>query len=255
MKRHSAVKSVGDAILKDGLAKALFLKGSIARGDDDEYSDVDMYAVVSKENHETFLSKRIEYLEAYKPLIYWSESNFVGPQIVGVFENALHFDLYMVTPGAIPQTDDIKVLYDKNGLLKSYRKVPLSISHSEAVTKINGFSFTLLEFEAAYMRKDLMWAIRLFYALLADASFLSRYIYDRDSSQLGLKRLHKVIPVELYVKYSSILENATPTNVLVAVKMLVELTDEMIQLLPDEIQNKANRKFFEMMKGKIAAIE
>lgn len=254
MKRYNAVEAIGGAILKDGLVDALLLKGSLARGDDDDYSDVDMYAVVSLENRDKFLPKRIQYLEHYMPLVYWSESDFVGPQIVGVFEDALHFDLYTVVPDALPQTDSIKILYDKNGLLCSYQEKMLSISPADVVENVHAFAFVLLEFEAAYMRKDFLWSIRLFYALLAHLSFIVRFIYDEDNSQLALKRLYKVLPDNLYKSFTDILENATPTNVLTAVKMIVALAEKQIEALPGDIKVNVNKKFFNLMKGKIVGM-
>ncbi|MCL2222077.1 MAG: hypothetical protein FWB92_07050 [Oscillospiraceae bacterium] len=254
MKRYTAIEKVREAILNDGLVGALFLKGSIARGDDDDYSDVDMYAVVSSYNRDAFLAKRIQYLEAYMPLIYWSESNFVGPQIVGVFDDALHFDLYTVVPDAIPQTDDVKVLYDESGLLNSYKKKTLGISSTDVIRDIHEFMFVLLEFEAAYMRKDFMWSIRLFYSLLAHLSSVVRYIYDEDNAQLALKRLYKVLPDNLYNDFMDILENATPSNVLNAVKMIVSLAEKQIETLPTEISGEINMKFFKLMQRKIATL-
>lgn len=89
MRQEEAVKKVYSEIMRDKLVRAVFLKGSIARGECDEYSDVDFYCMVDEERKEEFLSKRIKYLESYKPLIYYSEENFVGPQIVAVFEDGL----------------------------------------------------------------------------------------------------------------------------------------------------------------------
>jgi len=255
MKRYHAIESVSEAILNDGLIEALFLKGSIARGEDDDYSDVDMYAVVSHENRDRFLAKRIQYLSHYMPLVYWSESNFVGPQIVGVFEDALHFDLYTVAPDAIPQTDAIKVLHDPSGLMTSYQQKPLSISPANVVTNVHEFTFILLEFEAAYMRKDFMWSIRLFYALLAHLSFVVRYVHDADNAQLALKRLYKVLPSNLHKNFENILENATPTHVLAAVKMIVTLAEEQIAALPSDIKENVNLKFFTLMQGKIVGMQ
>ncbi|MCL2364428.1 MAG: nucleotidyltransferase domain-containing protein [Defluviitaleaceae bacterium] len=255
MKRYQAVEAVSKAILNDGLVEALFLKGSIARGEDDDYSDVDMYAVVFHENRDKFLARRIQYLTHYMPLVYWSESDFVGPQIVAVFKNALHFDLYTVAPDAIPQTDAIKILYDKNGVLASYQQKALGISPADVVTNVHEFTFVLLEFEAAYMRKDFIWSIRLFYALLAHLSFVARYIHDADNAQLALKRLHKVLPVHLRTNFENILENATPTHVLTAVKMIATLAKEQIAALPSDIKENVNMKFFTLMQGKIAGMQ
>ena len=254
MKRFDAIKCISEEILGDGLVEALFLKGSIARNEDDEYSDVDMYAAVSTENWEKFLEKRLSYLEKYMPLLFWTESNFVGPQIVGVFENALHFDLYTVKVNAIPQTDEIRIIYDKNGLLASYKKESLSVSSEMIIDEINEFSFTLLEFETAYKRNDFIWAIRLFYAELHRVSLITRFIYDKENSRIGLKNLYKVIPNDFYIEINNILENATPSKILFAMKQLLKLTNKLIQELPDDIKNQVNNKFYNLMFTKIIGI-
>jgi predicted nucleotidyltransferase len=251
MKRFNAIESVSSAVLKGGLAAALFLKGSIARGDDDDYSDVDMYAAVFGQNREVFLARRIEYMQSYKPLLYWSEENFVGPQIVGVFNDGLHFDLYTVAADDIPQTGDIKILHDPTGLLKNYKTAPLSAAPKDIIRAAHEFTFVLLEFEAAYARGDLLWAIRLAYSLLADFSLITRHVHEPDNARLGLKGLHKAAPPALNKQLLKTMENATPSNILTHVKTLITLMEESINQLPPEIQNQINRDFYNFMKNKI----
>jgi predicted nucleotidyltransferase len=251
MNRYEAIKCVSEAILGDGLVEAIFLKGSIARNEDDDYSDVDMYAVVSAENSDVFLEKRIRYMENYMPLIYWSESNFVAPQVVGVYQNALHFDLYTVNTNEIPQTDSIKIIYDKNGVLESYKQKTLNILPSTITQELDEFSFTLLEFEIAYSRKDLIWAIRLFNHELTSVSMFLRFIYDEDYSLMGLKGLHKVIPQDIYKDYLDILEKATPSSILSAMQKLLILADRAIQKLPDSIVSPMNKAFYTFMRKRI----
>jgi len=253
MNRHKAIEVVSKEILKDGLVEALFLKGSIARGDDDDWSDVDMYAAVTKENREKFLDKRICYMEKYLPLVFWVESNFVGPQIVGVYEDFLHFDLYTVDVGAIPQTDSIKIIYDKNGVLDNYQQASLGISDQALVSKINGFTFTLLEFHIAHSRGDLIWATHLFAHQMADVSVVARYIHSKDTAQLGLKALHKAIPSGLHDEIQQIRETATASNILPAMTQLAGSMAKLISQLPQEIQTKTNQNFFKIMLDKLGA--
>lgn len=59
MRTYEAIEKVSNAIIADGLCEAILVKGSIGRGDDDEYSDVDMYVVVKNEILKSFLEKRI----------------------------------------------------------------------------------------------------------------------------------------------------------------------------------------------------
>ena len=52
--------------------KAMYLKGSLASGTDDEYSDVDFYCLVEEEYYESLLQKRQEILSMFRPIVYTS---------------------------------------------------------------------------------------------------------------------------------------------------------------------------------------
>ena len=69
--------------------------GLIGRGDDDEFSDVDMYLIVSPEHMDTVLQRRCAYLSAYKEIVYLEDVNFGLPQKVAIYVDALHVDLYV----------------------------------------------------------------------------------------------------------------------------------------------------------------
>lgn len=252
--RYEAISKVSQAILESGLVETIFLKGSIARNEDDDFSDVDMYAVVLPENEKDFLKNRIKYMTSYMPLIYYSESNFVCPQIVGVYENALHFDLYTVRISSIPQTDDIKVIYDKSGDLNSYKKEPLNIASSDVSDYFNMFTYSLLEFEAAYSRGDLIWATGLASRLTGYISMVLRYIYDEKNSQLGMKRLYKYLPEAYRDEFIDILNYLTPSSLEIGVKKLVSFAEKILLSLPFNIKNQINIDFFEMMKKRILNI-
>ena len=251
MKRYEAIKAVSEAILQDGLVEALLLKGSIARGEDDDYSDVDLYAVVAEENFDDFLSRRIGYLEQYRPLINWVEVNFVGLQIVGIFDDALHFDLYAVKPDAIPQTGAMKSLYDSKGLLANYQNKPLSLTNEELTRWINNFTYLLTEIEATYMRGDLLRCFALFSDEYDVVSLLTRHVYEPENSLLGNKGMYKVIPREVEQEYLEILELATPSNIIVATKRLLKLFEQTLLQLPTEVQSAMNQEFYELMSSKI----
>lgn len=50
--------------------KSLYIKGSIATENSDEYSDVDFYCQVDEKDVRSILDARNEILEAYKPILY-----------------------------------------------------------------------------------------------------------------------------------------------------------------------------------------
>lgn len=255
MRQEEAIEKVYSEIMKDKLVKAVFLKGSIARGECDEYSDVDFYCMVDEERKEEFLSKRIKYLEAYKQIIYYTEENFVGPQIVAVFEDGLHFDLYTVTKESLHCTDEIKVLYDPAGLLKNYKNEKFLLSNEEIAKYFDEITFMLLEFETAYMRNDLIWASRLGSHISGYLSIILRYIYDKDNARLGLKRLYKKLDSSMYEKYKNAVDLLGPTYLPKGVVLLCEILEEILGKLPEEILERINKKFFYFMLSKIKQLK
>ena len=254
MRQEESVRIISNEILKDGLVRAMFLKGSLARNQGDEYSDVDFYCIVEEEKKQEFLNRRIGYMEAYRPLIYWSESNFVGPQIVGVFDNGLHFDLYTTTVEKLQYTDAIKVLYDPEGLLAEYKQQDLSISVEDVVELYGEFSFSLLEFEAAYKRKDLIWASRLGSHLSGFIAVILRVIYDKENARLGFKRLSTKLDEEAYEEFFKAVDALGPSQLPKGVGILCDIAAKTIDRLPGEILERINKRFLVYMIDKIKAL-
>lgn len=255
MKQIEAVERISEILKNDDAVRAMFLKGSIARNELDDYSDVDFYCIVKEDKLDEFLKRRIGYLEQYRPIIYWSEANFVGPQIVAVFDNGLHFDLYTVTLDTLQKTDEIMTLYDPERLLADYKPEPLTINEEDVVEFFDGFTFTLLEFEAAYCRNDLIWASRLASHLSGDLSIILRYIYDINNAKLGFKRLHKKLDEELCGKLAKAMDLSGPSYLPTGVVLLVDIASEIIDKLPNEISRKININFFNFMSDKIKSLQ
>lgn len=255
MKQLEAIDKILPCIIRDSAVKAVFLKGSIARGEMDEYSDVDFYCMVKDEESDSFLKRRVSYLEQYRPLIFCEEVNFAAPQIVGVFDNGLHFDLYTVTYDSLHRTDEIKVLYDPEKVLSQYKPEKLSIGQDDLVKYFNEISFAMLEFEAAYCRNDLVWASRLGSHITGYLAIILRYMYDPDNAQLGFKRLNKKMDKEKHDKLTMAMNLFGPSYLPQGVKILAEITEKVLEELPKEISNKINKVFFNSMAEKIRALK
>ena len=249
--QQDAIDCITKLVLDTQHVNYIFLKGSIARGEQDQYSDVDYYCVVDKEYYSEFLEKRIQILEGYKKLVYYSESNFVGPQIVGVFDNGLHFDFYTLVDVPKYGTDAIKVIYDKDGQLSEYIKIKNEPDEKQIATYFNEFTFSLLEFEAAYCRGDLIWSVRLGSHLLGDLSLILSYIYDPDKPFVGMMRLGQKLPIDIYEKVIEANNLLTPKDILKGILCLIELAEIIYEKLEDNYKNKINISFFRFMKDRL----
>lgn len=161
MKQWNAIRTLVQTLQGDTAVRSIFLKGSLARGDGDEYSDVDVYCLVHDHELESFLDRRLDHLRHYRDLLFWSEPNFVGPQIVAVYSNGLHLDLYTVTASTLHTTDAVKILYDPEGLLAGYKGSSFTLSKENILKAFDSLSFSLLEFESSFRRGNLVWASRL----------------------------------------------------------------------------------------------
>src|SRR5699024_12336038 len=119
MKQDEAVKIISQSLMKDKRVKAIFLKGSMGRGEYDEYSDVDLYCLVDEADEDTFLIHRLRHLESYRKILFYEDLFIIAPQIIAVFDNLLHVDLFTVTETTFKEKDFFLVLYDpENSLSK-----------------------------------------------------------------------------------------------------------------------------------------
>lgn len=255
MEQLEAIKKVLPLLMADKAVKAVFLKGSIARGENDEFSDIDLYCLVEREKLDDFLNRRMNYLKEYRPLIFARDVNHVGPQLVGVFDNGIHIDLYTLTSNSMNTTDKIKVLYDPKKLLYEYKQEPLSISEKLLVDYFDDIAFLMLAFEGAYSRGDLMYASRVGGHIYSYLSIILRYMYDADNAQIGLKGLDKVLSKDKRDKLSSSMDLLGPSYLPEGIKVLIGIIDEILEELPKETSDKVNKLFLNTMINKIEGLK
>ncbi|MYL61437.1 nucleotidyltransferase domain-containing protein, partial [Virgibacillus halodenitrificans] len=97
MLQEDAVEKITESLKADPLVKAVFLKGSMGRAEHDEHSDIDLYCLVDQKDEALFLEKRLMYLKAYQDILFWDDIFIIAPQIIAVYNNLLHLDLFTVT--------------------------------------------------------------------------------------------------------------------------------------------------------------
>lgn len=254
MEQWNAINMLVSVMKNDKAIRAIFLKGSWARGDGDQDSDVDLYCLVHEEDLESFLEKRLYYLRHYQELLYWSEANFVAPQIVAVFSNGLHLDLYTVTLNTLQQTDMIKIIYDPDNLLADYQGSFFELNPDEVFRLFGSLTFSLLEFEAAYKRGNVIWASRLASHISGDLILLLRYVYNPKYAQLGFKKIDQHIPKELYRTLSNAFDRISPSKLPQGLVDLLVILEEIIHKLPAEIRERLNMKFYNFMADRIRSL-
>ena len=255
MEQWNAIRTLVQTLQGDTAVRSIFLKGSLARGDGDEYSDVDVYCLVHDHELESFLDRRLDHLRHYRDLLFWSEANFVGPQIVAVYSNGLHLDLNTVTASTLHTTDAVKILYDPEGLLAGYEGSSFTLSKENILKAFDSLTFSLLEFESTFRRGNLVWASRLASHISGELVLLVRHVYDPSNGQLGFKKINQTIPEAVYQALSDGLDGISPANLPDGLCALLDLVEETISKLPDDITSAMNMRFYSFMAERIRVLE
>jgi len=94
-----------ESLKADEYIEAVFLRGSMAREEHDRFSDIDMYCVVKEENMEAFLPNRKKHIETYKDTLFVDDIYIIAPQLLVVYEDLIHIDLFTVAPSEISNKD------------------------------------------------------------------------------------------------------------------------------------------------------
>ena len=194
----AAISRIAGAAVADGLCEAVLLKGSIARGDADEFSDIDLYLVVSPQNRGAVLERREKYLAAYGDVVFIEDVDFGLPQKVAIFSDALHVDLYVAGPQQIGNLDPVVAAYDPAGRFESVSPTRADVTDEELRRHFSSVLYCLVEASSAYGRENHAWAAKIVSDATGELSVLVRSLYDRRYAFLGLKKLNEVVPVEDY---------------------------------------------------------
>ncbi|WP_445509354.1 aminoglycoside 6-adenylyltransferase [Rossellomorea marisflavi] len=162
MKQKIAVEAIADSLKKDGRVKSIYVKGSMGREEEDEFSDVDLYCLVEEHDLTSFLQDRLQHLEAYGKLLFHDDLFIIAPQIIAVYEDLLHVDLFTVTEKTFKQKDYFKVIYDPEGKLSPFeRSQNLLLSDAEFNEFAGDTGWFLFQYLKAMRRGNDLWAAEM----------------------------------------------------------------------------------------------
>ncbi|MEX3746872.1 aminoglycoside 6-adenylyltransferase [Lysinibacillus xylanilyticus] len=222
MKLDHVVNVLLESLKDDQYIEAVFLRGSMARDEHDEFSDIDMYCVVKEEHIEAFLPQRIRHIEAYKKTLFVDDIYIIAPQLLVVYEDMIHIDLFTVTPNGISNKDAIKILFDPNGILPSkQRNTTLSLSPLEFQDAVDDTVWYLYQYYKSASRGNDIWCVQLLRHSLEHFAKVLLHKYCPERASLGLKTLHHSLPPNPLNEIVDIMNCTSLVTHGVAVKKLV----------------------------------
>ena len=238
-----AVEKISASLKKDPLVQAVFLKGSMGRNEHDEFSDIDLYCLVNKEDENQFLSNRLEHLQAYRPIIFQDDIFIIAPQMIAVFDDLLHIDLFTVTMDSFQEKDYFKVIDDPNHLLDKFiDSQSLTLSENEYRDDVSDVAWFLFQYKKAAARGNTIWAVRMLTNVMVHLARVLLYRYAPHRAQLGLKTIDQSLPKSLVPKLENIFEHITLCKHRKACYLLCTLVSEEYEWidlqLPQETQIK-----------------
>jgi predicted nucleotidyltransferase len=223
MKQKEALKILTESFQADELVEAVFVKGSMGRGEHDEHSDIDLYCLVKEGQVELFLPKRLEHLNSYRDILFYEDYFIIAPQIIAVFDNLLHVDLYTVTEKSLKKTDFFQVLYDPRGIMDKYKATQdLRLSREEFSGHAYDIAWYLFQYNKAFNRGNDIWAVEMLHLVMINLAKVLLHHYYPNRAQLGIKALETRLPEGNLLEFKAILKHVTPDKHRCAVSLLVQ---------------------------------
>ncbi|WP_214875846.1 nucleotidyltransferase domain-containing protein [Exiguobacterium sp. CH10] len=221
MKQQEAIQLITERLKQDEAVQAIFLKGSFGRGEADEHSDIDLYVMVHPDEEASFLSRRLEHLNAYRPILLKDEIHIVAPQLIVVFDDFLHLDLFTVTQDTLNHQDSIHVIYDPQQRLARHAT---SLQLDEAAISDHAFDtvWFFFQYTKSRNRGNDIWAAEMLRQGMVHFAYVLAAHHTPDRASLGLKDMTQRQKIDLHPFYNQL----TPANHEKAARLYIERLKE-----------------------------
>lgn len=257
MRQEIAVNKLVDSLKQDPSVRSIFLKGSMGRKEHDQHSDIDLYCLIEQEEDQAFLSRRLNHLKAYRDIMFYDDIFIIAPQIIAIYDDWLHVDLFTVTEETFQNKDYFTVLYDPDHVMGKYESMgKLTLSEEEFKDHVIDVAWFLFQYKKSMERGNPIWAPEMLRYAMSSLANVMLYGYAKDRSKLGLKAVHTDLPKEKAEKIQEIYESVTPTDHKRAVKKILSLLKLEIKWI-EEIVEKDEKTipFLKVMIDTLSARE
>lgn len=236
MIQEDAVRAISQSLMEDKRVQAIFLKGSMGRGEYDEYSDVDLYCLVDEKDEEIFLTHRLKHLESYRKILFYEDFFIIAPQIIAVYDNLLHVDLFTVTEKSFKEKDFFQIIYDPERRLAKFESSQnLLLSLEEFSDCAYDVAWYLFQYHKANQRGNDLWSVELLHHVMVNLSKVLLHRYHPDRAQLGLKGLESLLPSIHLNKVKTIFKYKTIYSHNIAVNYLINLLNDEIDWIESNL--------------------
>ncbi|MBD7985384.1 nucleotidyltransferase domain-containing protein [Sporosarcina sp. Sa2YVA2] len=236
LSQELAVEKISESLKSDPLVQAIFLKGSMGRGEHDAHSDIDLYCLVNEENKEQFLSNRMNHVHAYRDTILMDDIFIVAPQIIAVYDDMLHIDLFTVTKESFVGGDHFKVLYDPENVMEEFLHTQgLTISGEQYRDDVLDVAWFLYQYKQSAARGNDIWSVRMLTNVVNHLGRVLLFRYAPERAALGLKTLERSLPESVVFELEEIMEFITPQKHGQAVERISRLLEREVEWIQTQL--------------------
>ncbi len=184
----------------------------MGRKEQDEHSDINLYCLVEEVEEKEFLTHRLDHLKAYKDLFFHDDIFIIAPQIIAIYEDWLHIDLFTVTEKIIKEKDFFTVLYDHENLVGKYESTQnLTVSKEQFEDNVLDAAWFLFQHQKAAARGNDTWAVEMLWHSMRNVTTILLARYAKERAVIGLKTIHWDLPKERQDPVVEIYEKMTPS--------------------------------------------
>jgi predicted nucleotidyltransferase len=244
MRQEIALDKVTASLKGDQSVRCIFIKGSMGRKEHDEHSDIDLYCLVDESEEDNFLKRRIDHLRAYNEMIFHDDIFIIAPQIIAIYEDWLHIDLFTVTEKTIQHKDFFTVLYDPENLMEKYKKDQhLTITSEAFRDSVLDAAWFLFQHKKASERGNNTWAPEMLRHTMRNVSTILLERYANKRAILGLKTIHRDLPLDIQHKIENIYELMTPSHHRESAVYIADLLKEQLDWIKGEMGVEDERTY------------
>lgn len=256
MKQYAVINTIVDELIKRKLINVCYIKGSFARSEEDEYSNIDLFCNFLTGEEGEFNKIKYEIFEKYSPIIFFKSKKDVDyvVYIDGININLHH--VYLNKEGIIDlKGDKVLIIYNPNNVLfNTNRNSELEYDDTEIGEIIDEISLNALEFYRNSMRNDYPLMIRIASDIYYSYSKVIHYYMDKSTSKLGAKNILKNMDIDARRHYIEIVKKFNFNTLKDFIMSIFIDLDNILISLPVSIASKFNYDFFKFVQEKIKNI-
>lgn len=164
--RDNLLENVLTDLTSDSNVLAIYLAGSLARGNFDNYSDIDLHTIVSLDNKGEYIKNKRNRAKKWGEVLFYEDFNPSSPVVVAHYDTFIKVDSWYHSPEEVVPSiwlKGYKVLYDPNNIISKIIKESSYEVYKPSAEEVIFWRGKILAFihetYRAIMREEIYYAI------------------------------------------------------------------------------------------------